>query len=148
MTDNKCMYRGSTIGSKPICFKGNDCVSVDYKCNIYKKKIETLIDVSDKDFKEKFNINRLINLLLTQKWMKDCVIENDDGRIVVRYPNEHDDTFLKYSKGPQQGFFWDNCGDNMYNKELAILALSKAPIPLNYRKAEYPLVFSLNSKEN
>jgi hypothetical protein len=37
--------------------------------------------------------------------------------------------FLRHSGGPLQGFFWDIYGDNFQTVELAILALSQAPVP-------------------
>ena len=33
--DNHCKYRGSIIAGKPQCSRGNECISVSYKCNIY-----------------------------------------------------------------------------------------------------------------
>lgn len=38
-------------------------------------------------------------------------------------------SYLRYSKGPDQGFFWDIYGDDMQTFELAVLALYKAPAP-------------------
>ncbi len=37
ISNNYCEHRGSFIGSKPQCLIGNDCVRINYKCNIYKK---------------------------------------------------------------------------------------------------------------
>jgi len=37
--------------------------------------------------------------------------------------------FLRHSGGPLQGFFWDIYGDDFQTVELAILALSQAPVP-------------------
>jgi hypothetical protein len=63
-----------------------------------------------------------------------------DAEVIVGYmpPYPHPDTkpttvvcwhgsFLRYSHGPRQGYFWDLYGDDMYSEELAWLALSKAP---------------------
>jgi hypothetical protein len=93
-------------------------------------------------------------LLLDQRWHRECEIipdympphPRDDTRpmVVVRFPNEHENTFLRYSCGPAQGFFWDVYGDDMQTVELAVLALSKAPIPLNYKKLESHVVFKLS----
>ncbi len=90
---------------------------------------------------------RLIAYLLPQPWQNDCTIITSNNQTIVTFPNEHQDVYLRYSKGPQQGFMWDIYGDNMLNNELALIALSQAPIPINYRKAEYPLVFKLPIKE-
>jgi hypothetical protein len=38
-------------------------------------------------------------------------------------------SFLRYSVGPRQGFFWDMYGDNFHTPELALLALLQAPVP-------------------
>lgn len=46
-------------------------------------------------------------------------------RCVVRYQ----DSFLRYSNGPHQGFFWDCYGDDMLNVGLAFRALIEAPTP-------------------
>lgn len=39
------------------------------------------------------------------------------------------ESFLRYSVGPQQGYFWDGYGDDFHTPELALLALREAPIP-------------------
>lgn len=38
--DNKCRHRGSKIGSTYQCLRGNECLGVDYKCNIYELEEE------------------------------------------------------------------------------------------------------------
>ena len=38
-------------------------------------------------------------------------------------------SYLRYSKGPVQGYSWDMYGDDMLSPELALLALLRAPIP-------------------
>jgi hypothetical protein len=101
----------------------------------------------------KFNSTELIKLLLNQRWHSECQIihdympphpgKNTRPTVVVMYPNVYENTFLRYSCGPDQGFFWDVYGDDMLSVEIAIVALSKAPIPLNYRRAEYPIRFPI-----
>ncbi len=81
------------------------------------------------------DVQRLIALLLDQKWHESCEIIPDymppyplpdtKPRVVVCCPKG----FLRHSKGPAQGFFWDIYGDNMQSIELAIIALSRAPYP-------------------
>lgn len=39
------------------------------------------------------------------------------------------ESYLRYSKGPRQGFTWDIYGDDMLTPELALLALMQAPVP-------------------
>jgi hypothetical protein len=98
-----------------------------------------------------FDSQVLVKHILDQQWHMECEIipnylpRNPDKdtkpMVVVKYSNEHADTFLRYSQGPKQGFFWDYYGDDMLSVELAIIALSRAPVPWNYRKAEYPVTF-------
>ena len=38
------------------------------------------------------------------------------------------DSFLRYSHGPRQGYFWDMYGDDMQSPERALLALLRAPV--------------------
>lgn len=53
-------------------------------------------------------------------------------RLVIRFDDgtEHP-PFLRHSNGPLQGFSWDIYGDDFQTVELAILALSQAPVPVN-----------------
>ena len=91
-----------------------------------------------------FSVEELVEIILDQNWHKECeIIPNYMPIVVVKYPNSHEDTFLRYSTGPLGGYFWDVYGDDLHSVEVAIIALSRAPIPLNYRKAEYPLKFKL-----
>jgi hypothetical protein len=100
-----------------------------------------------------FSVEKLIEILLPQKWQKECEIIPDymppfpgpetKPKVVVRYPNPHEDTFLRYLESPLYEYFWDIYGDDLFSVEVAIIALSRAPIPLNYRKAEYPIKFKL-----
>jgi len=46
-------------------------------------------------------------------------------RVIVRF----NDSFLRYSAGPRQGYFWDVYGDDFLRVELALLSLAKAPPP-------------------
>ncbi len=81
------------------------------------------------------DVQRLIALLLKQPWHKRCEIIPD---YMPPYPKPSTkpkvvihcgESFLRYSKGPAQGFFWDCYGDNFQSIELAIIALSRAPYP-------------------
>jgi len=122
---------------------------------VYLKKVkENKMEEYHPDaFVDHIRKDKLVDLLLEENWQKECVIipeymppyprEDTIPTVVVMYPNEHSNVFLRYSKGPAQGFSWDIYGDDMQTPELAILALSKAPVPLNYRKAEYPVTFEI-----
>ena len=96
------------------------------------------------------NIERLLEILLTEPWHKYCEIipkfmpkypsENTHTRVVVRFNNGKEHMpYLRYSKGPLQGYSWDIYGDDFFDVELAILALSKAPTPVDVS----PLTFKL-----
>lgn len=89
------------------------------------------------------NLQKLLELILNQKWHHECIIISDymppnPGKstrpsVVVKYPNDNGGSFLRYSCGPDQGFFWDSYADDMMSVELAIIALSKAPVPPGYK---------------
>lgn len=87
-----------------------------------------------------FNLDQLIRVLLTQHWMHECKIIPDymppyprpetRPTCQVCYPYEDGTaSWLRYSAGPLQGYFWDLYGGNMYTPELALLAISQAPAP-------------------
>jgi hypothetical protein len=97
----------------------------------------------------KVDADNLLRLLLDQPWHKKCEIIPDymppypqkDTRptVQVRYAGfstEHP-AFLRYSCGPKQGFFWDSYGDDMQSVELAVLALAKAPAPVDVSPITY-----------
>lgn len=99
------------------------------------------------------NLKRLIDLLLDQPWHKDCEVIPDympphpspDTRpsVVVRHNNgTAHPAFLRHSRGPKQGFFWDIYSDDMQEIELAILALSQAPYP----RSVSPLTFKATNE--
>lgn len=87
----------------------------------------------------KFNVGKLINLLLTQHWMHECEVIPDymppypdrDTRptCVVRYTYDNGTETFQHSKGPLQGYFWDVYGDDLHSPELALLCISVAPAP-------------------
>ncbi len=95
----------------------------------------------------------LLDLLLPERWQQKCEIIPDymppypqeDTRpscvVVWRRDEDRGDIFLRYSKGPRQGFSWDVYGDDMHTVELAVIALSKAPHPSALDN--YPMVFKL-----
>lgn len=102
----------------------------------------------------------LLNLLLTEDWHQHAEIipnyvapfarSTDRERVVVRVgigssnPNHEAESYsyLRYSAGPKQGFFWDIYGDDMQTVELAVLALSQAPHPTYCG----PLVFRFSTR--
>jgi len=99
------------------------------------------------------NTLKLLGYLLDQPWHNQCEIipeympkfphADTKPRVVVRYNNGTEyPAFLRYSCGPQQGYFWDSYGDEMQNIELAIIALSKAPFP----RSVSPIQFSIPIK--
>lgn len=102
---------------------------------------------------------RLVNYLLCEEWHQHAEIvpnyvaryakEGARPEVHVRVPmhsdNEHHEaethSYLRFSKGPKQGFFWDCYGDDFGTIELAILALHQAPPPMYCG----PLVFKIGS---
>jgi hypothetical protein len=93
------------------------------------------------DIKE-VNIKLLLKYLLNEPWHKYCEIIPDympknpskDTRpsVAIRFNNQKEYLpYLRYSKGPIQGYFWDIYGDDFLEVELAIVALSKASAPID-----------------
>jgi len=97
----------------------------------------------------------LLKYLLNQPWHNYCEIIPDympkypskDTRpiVAIRFNNGKEHMpYLRYSKGPAQGFFWDIYGDDFLEVELAIIALSKAPAPIDVSPLTFK--FDLNNK--
>lgn len=80
------------------------------------------------------SIDKLLEYMLDQKWHKECEIFVDGQKIKIKHTNEDRTSFLRYSAGPKQGFFWDIYGENFQSFELAIIALSEAPLPYSFRR--------------
>jgi hypothetical protein len=87
-----------------------------------------------------FDMRKLVSRLLTQHWMHECEIipqymppfPSADTRPTcqVRYVYEDGTaTFLRYSRGPAQGYFWDIYGEDMHSPELSLIAISNSPAP-------------------
>jgi len=103
------------------------------------------------------DVEKLVKYLLNQSWHAECKIIPDymppypskgtRPTVVVMFPNQFENVFLRYSCGPAQGFFWDIYGDDMQCVELAILALSQAPVPLNFRRLESHVEFKIPLKK-
>lgn len=96
------------------------------------------------------DVRKLVELLLDEPWHKRCEIvpdymppnPNKDTRptVQVRYNNGTEyPAYLRHSAGPGQCYFWDVYGSNMMTVELAVLALSQAPAPVNVG----PIVFKI-----
>ena len=83
--------------------------------------------------------DRMVKYLLREPWHKDCTILPDyvapfakDGarpKLVICFEFEDQKVFLRHSNGPRQGFDWDCYGDDFQQMELALIALSQAPLP-------------------
>lgn len=113
----------------------DDC----YECYSVKQKAWTAKMAIRQD-PAQFRLDRLVNCLLTQHWMHECEIvpaymppfpgPGTQPTCVVRWKEADGKyTYLRYSKGPKQGYFWDSYGDDFLYPELALLALSQAPPP-------------------
>lgn len=104
---------------------------------------------------ELFSVEGILPYLLDESWHKECEIILD---YMPRYPNKdtkptvqirHNNgtkypAFLRYSKGPKQGFFWDVYGEDFHNPNLALIALSQAPAP----RSVAPLTFTIPLNKN
>jgi len=99
---------------------------------------------------EMFSTKILLEYLLEEAWHKDCEIipdymppypgSNTRPSVVIRYNNGTEyPPYLRYSKGPKQGFDWDVYGDDFLDVELALIALSNAPTP----RSVAPITFSI-----
>ena len=97
---------------------------------------------------------RMVEFLADQPWHKKVEIipdymppyPNEDTRpiVAVRYNDGTEyPPFLRYSAGPKQGFFWDIYGGDFHNVELALIAISQAPAPVNVN----PITFRIPLKE-
>lgn len=96
------------------------------------------------------DLQKLINYLLDQTWQRKCEIipdympphpaKNTIPTVQIKFDDESEyPPFLRYSAGPRQGFFWDIYGDDFQEIELAIIAISKAPTPVNVG----PIIFKM-----
>jgi hypothetical protein len=88
-----------------------------------------------------FTVERLLNAMFddvrgnVDAWRKRAeIIPNH----MPPYPHEDtrpacvvrlEESFLRYSAGPRQGYIWDMYGDDMISPEMALLALLRAPVP-------------------
>lgn len=83
--------------------------------------------------------DRLVSYLLDEPWHKDCTVipdytepfakEGDRPKLVICFEFDDQKVFLRHSLGPRQGFGWDCYGDDFQRMELALIALSRAPMP-------------------
>lgn len=62
---------------------------------------------------------------IVKAYMPPFPREDTKPKCVVRL----DGAFLRYSKGPRQGYFWDGYGDDLLSPEDALFALLQAPVP-------------------
>ena len=61
-------------------------------------------------------------------YMPPYASSDSKPKCVVRFGEE----FLRHSRGPRQGYFWDRLGpDNFLRPSLALMALMQAPVPLS-----------------
>lgn len=85
------------------------------------------------------DLEKLVHTLCDQTWMRHCEIipeymfpfprEGDRPIVAVRWTDpegEREERFLRYSKGPAQGYFWDIYPDDMHSPELAVVSLSRS----------------------
>ena len=108
---------------------------------------------------EMFSTKILLKYMLEETWHKDCEIildympphpgSNTKPSIVVCYNNGTKyPPYLRYSKGPKQGFGWDIYGDDFLNVELALIALSDAPTPRSVAPITFTIPIGKNAVED
>ncbi len=89
-----------------------------------------------------FTVERILDTMLDDRhgnvnaWRKHATIipayrapfagHEDAPKCVVKFGES---SFLRYSRGPAQGYFWDLYGEDMATPELALMALLQAPVP-------------------
>lgn len=102
---------------------------------------------------EQFDMRKLVNQMLGQHWMHECVIQTSDQQSArfedldfsVPYPERIKGTHvyypyldrdgkearwcLRYSNGPGTGTLWDSVADDFHSPELALVELAKAYPP-------------------
>lgn len=88
--------------------------------------------------------DELLRCLTPFQWQRDCEIipaylpehakSDTKPKCVVRHALTG--LFLRYSKGPRQGYFWDIYGEDMHSPELALVSLYGAPMPNAIRAIE------------
>lgn len=93
---------------------------------------------------DQFDLAKLIKEMLAidhhtmaNRWRADCEIIRDymppfprkDTRPTCQVRYIPSDSFLRWSAGVVQGYFWDLYGDDCLSPELALLALLRAPPP-------------------
>ena len=81
-----------------------------------------------------FNPAELVSLLLRShryedSWRQYAEILHEDAPMPPRCLVRFGKNFLRHSRGPAQGCFWDYYGDNFSTPELALIALAEAPSP-------------------
>jgi hypothetical protein len=87
--------------------------------------------------KPKLDASKIVGALLHRLWQRDCEINvaympphpREDTKPTVVIRHKKSGMFLRYSKGPRQGYFWDVYGEDFLTPEIAIVALSEAPQP-------------------
>jgi hypothetical protein len=105
------------------------------------------------DGRSRLNATRLCEYLLDQPWHLECELLPEymppfprletRPTVQVRHNNGTKyPSWLRYSKGPKQGYFWDMYGEDMQTVEMAILALSRAPAPVYCGPIEFSLPLS------
>lgn len=114
---------------------GRQCIGCANKARAaWQARMKVRMDTSQ------FDPDKLVRLLLDQHWMHEVEIvaaylpphprPDTRPRCVARYRyDDGQETFLRHSAGPLQGYFWDVYGDDLHTPELALIAISRAPAP-------------------
>lgn len=85
-----------------------------------------------------FTVEALLQYLLDNqhgnlnKWLELVEIVHKPlylPQCTVRCQTLSGNTYLRYSQGPRQGYFWDVYGDDFKQPVLALMAVLQAPVP-------------------
>lgn len=83
--------------------------------------LETLLDIGRNPWRRHVEI--------IPAYMPPNPLADTRPSCVVRYTGGEEIAFLRYSKGPKQGHFWDMYGEDYMHPHLALIALLEAPPP-------------------
>lgn len=86
------------------------------------KLVETLFDLEDHPWRASVEI--------IPEYMPTYPAPSTKPICAIRFTDNHNNhSFLRYSKGPGMGCFWDCYGDDFHSPELALRAILLAPTP-------------------
>ena len=87
----------------------------------------------------------LVALSAPQPAPSAAELAREEKRLVLKFNNGKEyPPYLRFSGGAKQGFFWDVYGDDLVNTELAVIALSEAPAPVDVSPVTFTIKLNTN----